>query len=121
MSPSSPEIQKLRDEIKEIELRTYEEKLKQKKKKLLEEEKEIKNGDVATFNEREAEKKETYTSMLRAILAYTLLTLFMFSTFFIIYKLRKHGCNGSDFVDVANKLDNDGENDVTVRILYFDH
>ena len=98
MSPSSPEIQKLHDEIKEIELRTYQEKLKQKKKKLLEEENEIKNGDVATFDEREAEKKEIYKIMLGAILAYTLLTLFMFSTFFIIYKLQMHGCHGSDFV-----------------------
>ena len=132
MSPSSPEIQKLHDEIKEIELRTYQEKLKQKKKKLLEEENEIKNGDVATFDEREAEKKEIYKIMLGAILAYTLLTLFMFSTFFIIHKLRSHGCHGSDYTDDAdnaNALDYDNgdddndkyENVVTVRILFFDN
>ena len=53
--PSSPEIQKLHDEIKEIELRTYQKKLEQKKKKLVEEENEIENGDLATFDEREAE------------------------------------------------------------------
>ena len=111
-SPSSPEIQNLHEEINEIELRTYPEKLEQKNKKLLkeinntdEEENETKNehtneceeaaGDVAPFDEREAEKKEIYKYILKAILSYTLLMLFIFSTFYIIYKLRSHGCGGA--------------------------
>jgi len=80
---SSPEIQKLRDEIKEIKLRKYQRKLEREKKKLLDEEN----------DEREAEKREIYKYMLGAILSYTLLMLFMLSTFFIIHKLRQYGCN----------------------------
>ena len=156
MSPPPPEIQKLRDEIKELKPNTYQKKLEQKKKKLLEEKEkrklhdEIKELKIRTSHKkleqkkkkllieinnededkREAEKKEICKYMLGAILAYTLLMLFMFSTFFIIHKLRYHGCNGHDFVDDAdnaNALDHDHgdddngkyENDVTVRVLVF--
>ena len=90
---SSPEIQKLHDEIKEIKRRKYQRKLEQKKKELLDEENGTKDDDSATFDEREAEKKEIYKYMLGAILSYTLLMLFMLSTFFIIHKLRQYGCN----------------------------
>jgi len=90
---SSPEIQKLHDEIKEIKRRKYQRKLEQEKKELLDEENGTKDDDSATFDEREAEKKEIYKYMLGAILSYTLLMLFMLSTFFIIHKLRQYGCN----------------------------
>ena len=117
---SSPEIRKLEDEIKELKLRTYQTKLEQEKRKLLKEinnnnndkEDEIKNdtknenddecddeceeaGDLVTFDEREAEKKDIYKYIFRAILAYTLLMLFIFSTFYIIHKLRRHGCGAA--------------------------
>jgi len=118
---SSPEIRKLQDEIKELKLRTYQTTLEQEKRKLLKEindnnndkKDEIKNdtknenddecddkceeaGDLATFDEREAEKKEIYKYIFKAILAYTLLMLFLFSTFYIIHKLRNvGGCGGA--------------------------
>ena len=124
----SPEIQKLHDEIRELKLRTYQQKLEQKKKKLLEEinnnndneeENETKNehddecevaGDLATFDEREAEKKEIYKYMLGAILSYTLLMLYMFSTFFIIHKLRQYGCNlvEDGFMKLKKNLETSG-------------
>jgi len=97
---SSLEIRKLEDEIKEIKIRTYQKKLEQKKKRLLEEENEINNEHddecEVTGDEREAEKKEVYKYILGAILAYTLLFLFMFSALYIIHQLRHHGCGGSD-------------------------
>ena len=120
-SSSSPEIQKLHKETKELKLRAYQTKLEQEKRKLLKEindnnndkKDEIKNdtknenddecddkckeaGDLATFDEREAEKKEIYKYIFKAILAYTLLMLFLFSTFYIIHKLRNvGGCGGA--------------------------
>ena len=114
MSPSSEEIQKLHDEIKELKLCAYQKQLEQKKKKLL---KEINNNNEednetnnehddeceVTGDEREAEKKEIYTSVLGAILAYTLLFLFMFSTFFIIHKLRQNGCDSVKNWDLRMK------------------
>ena len=103
---SSPEIRKLEDQIKELKLRAYQTKLEQEKKKLL---KEINNNNdnedehkTDTKNEhdydeqREAEKKQTYKYILGAILLYALLTLYTFSTFYIIYKLKHHGCGGVD-------------------------
>ena len=111
---SSPEIQKLQDEIKELELRAYQKQLEQKKEKLLkeinssnnEEKNDTKNEhddeceeacDLASFDDqREAEKKQIYKYILGAILSYALLTLYMFSTFYIIYKLKHHGCGGVD-------------------------
>ena len=103
---SSPEIRKLQDENKELKLRTYQQKLEQENRKLLKEiinnnnkeENETNNEHDAecevTGNEQEAEKKEIYKYMLGAILAYALLMLFMFSSLYIIYELRSHGCGG---------------------------
>ena len=120
---SSTEIRKLQDENKELKLRTYQ--VEQEKKKLLEEinnsnnnnnnnnsndnEDENKNdtknenddeceeaGNLATFYEREAERKEIHKYILRAILSYTLLLLFTFSAFYIIYKLKTNGCSGDN-------------------------
>ena len=103
---SSSEIRKLEDENKELKLRAYQKKLEQENKKLL---KEINNnddiedddeceeaGDLASFDQREAEKKQIYKYILGAILSYALLNLYTFSTFYIIYKLKNHGCGGAD-------------------------
>ena len=108
-TPLSPEIQKLHEETKELKLRAYKQKLEQKNKKLLkeininnEEEHETKN------DERAAENKLIYKYILAAILSYTLLMFFMFSTFYIIYTLRLAGCkegmNDFDSEDVENAL-----------------
>ena len=102
---SSLEIRKLEDENKELKLRAYQKKLEQENKKLLkeinsnnEEENETNNEHddecEVTGDEREAEKKEIYKYILGAILAYTLLFLFMFSALYIIHQLRHHGCGG---------------------------
>ena len=112
---SSEEIQKLHDEIKELKLCAYQKQLEQKKKKLLkginnnnEEDNETNNEHddecEVTGDEREAEKTEIYTSVLGAILSYMLLILFMFSTFFIIAKLRQNGCNDVQRLDMFMKL-----------------
>jgi len=104
---SSLEIRKLEDENKELKLRAYQKKLEQENKKLLkeinsnnEEENETNNEHddecEVTGDEREAEKKEIYKYILGAILAYTLLFLFMFSALYIIHQLRHHGCGGMD-------------------------
>ena len=55
-------------------------------------------GDLATFYEREAEKKEIHKYILGAILSYTLLMIFMLSAFYIIYQLKRYGCGGVDTV-----------------------
>ena len=98
-SSSSPEIQKLHKETKELKLRAYQKKLEQKNKKLLEEINNNSNEEETETNndERAAENKLIYKYTLGAILSYTLLMLFVFSTSFIISKLRKHKCNGSDW------------------------
>ena len=120
---SSLEIRKLEDENKELKLRAYQKKLEQENKKLLkeinsnnEEDNETNNEHddecEVTGDEREAEKKEMYKYILGAILAYTLLMLFVFSALYIIHQLRRHGCGGpaahwyyEQTVNATNEID----------------